>query len=109
MSVLSRLTDSLLIRLLFRSILLLLHVDNALLFSYKFQLFALLSVQNLYSVQCVLPGNMHTLVTLSMEDLSDLSWKFQFGFGFPFKILAFKTKCPLLGWFEYFVLHHMIQ
>ena len=38
MSVLSRLTDSLLVRLLFRSILLLLHVDNALLFSYKFQI-----------------------------------------------------------------------
>ena len=39
MSVLSRLnTDSLLVRLLFRSILPLLHVDNALLFSYKFQI-----------------------------------------------------------------------
>ena len=44
-----------------------------------------------------------------MEDLSDLSWKFQFSFGFPFEILAFKTKYPLLGWFEYFVSHHMIQ
>lgn len=99
MSVLSRLnTDSLLVRQLFISILLLLHVDNALLFHTNFKLFALLSVQNLYSVQCVLLWNMHTLVTLSTEDLSDLSWKFQF-----------KIKYPLLGWFEYFVLHHMIQ
>lgn len=85
MSVLSRLnTDSLLVRQLFISILLLLHVDNALLFHTNFKLFALLSVQNLYSVQCVLLWNMHTLVTLSTEDLSDLRWKFQFSFGFPF-------------------------
>ena len=85
MSVLSRLTDSLLVRLLFRSILLLLHVDKMHYFFHtNFKLFALLSVQSLYSVQCVLPWNMHTLVTLSMEDLSDLSWKFLFSFGFPF-------------------------
>ena len=87
MSVLSRLTDSLLVRLLFRSILLLLHVDKMHYFFHtNFKLFALLSVQSLYSVQCVLPGNVHaySCYTRSMEDLSDLSWKFQFSFGFPF-------------------------
>ena len=86
MSVLSRLTDSLLVRLLFRSILLLLHVDNALLFFIQISNYLhcfLFRICTVYSVFfrgiC-----MHTLVTLSIEDLSDLSWKFQFSFGFPF-------------------------
>ena len=86
MSVLSRLTDSLLVRLLFRSILLLLHVDKMHYFFHtNFKLFALLSVQSLYSVffQGIC---MHTLVTLALWRIS-LIWagNFSLALDFPFK------------------------
>ena len=67
MSVLSRLTDSLLVRLLFRSILLLLHVDNALLFSYKFQVICIAFCTEF--VQCTVCSSMEYACILLLHSL----------------------------------------
>ena len=55
-------------------------------FQTNFKKFALLSVQNLYSVQCVLPGNMHAYSLHSLWRIS-LIWagNFSLALDFPFK------------------------
>ena len=87
MSVLSRLTDSLLVRLLFRSILLLLHVDNALLFSYKFQIICIAFCSEF--VQCTVCSSREYACILLLHSLWRISliWagNFSLALDFPFK------------------------
>ena len=87
MSVLSRLTDSLLVRLLFRSVLPLLHVDNALLFSYKFQIICIAFCTEF--VQCTVCSSREYACILLLHSLWRISliWagNFSLALDFPFK------------------------
>ena len=87
MSVLSRLTDSLLVRLLFRSILLLLHVDNALLFSYKFQIICIAFCSEF--IQCTVCSSREYACILLLHSPWRISliWagNFSLALDFPFK------------------------